>query len=497
MPEALRSVLATSIAALTLLVMGPLSVVHAGNDEDSDEPGSLARIEHLVVIYQENRSFDNLYGTFPGANGLKRASNVAKTQVDLAGNPFKCLQQTDPQLTSPPLPADVCSTLKGDPFNSHFANQPFNIDDFVPAKLKTRDLVHRFYQELVQIDGGKMDKFVVVSDAKGLAMGVYRTANLPVAAEAARFVVADNFFHAAFGGSFLNHAWLVCACTPIFTGAVRDGGPNDLHTVLGTDGLPQPGKDRPLTVASEGDFAVNTIFSTSPPLPAGTPDARRLPNQMMPTIGDELSGAGISWAWYAGGWNDAVAGKPHPLFQFHHQPFNYFANYAPGQPGRAHLKDESDFIAAAQGGNLPAVSFVKPLGPDNEHPGYTDLITGQQHVEDLINAVRHGPNWHNTAIVITYDENGGYWDQVAPPTSPRHADQWGPGTRVPTIVVSPLAKRHFVDHTLYDTTSILATIEHRWHLRPLGTRDAHANDLRKAFSAGGDRERDDNDEGEG
>jgi phospholipase C len=495
MSQRVRPVLATSIVALTLLAMGPFTGAHAANGEDSDagELGALAHIEHLVVIYQENRSFDNLYGTFPGANGLKRASKVAKTQVDLAGRPFKCLQQTDPQLTSPPLPADVCSTSKGDPFDSHFANQPFNIDDFVPANQKTRDLVHRFYQEQVQIDGGKMDKFVAVSDAKGLAMGVYKTSNVPVAAEAARYVMADNFFHAAFGGSFLNHAWLVCACTPIFTGAARDGGPNDLHSALGPDGLPQPGKDRPLTVASEGDFAVNTIFSTSPPFPAGIPDARRLPNQTVPTIGDELSGASISWAWYAGGWNDAVAGKPHPLFQFHHQPFNYFGNYAPGQPGRAHLKDESDFIAAAQGGNLPAVSFVKPLGPDNEHPGYADLITGQQHVEDLINAVRNGPNWHNTAIVITYDENGGYWDHVAPPTSPKHADHWGPGARVPAIVVSPLAKRHFVDHTLYDTTSILATIEHRWHLRPLGTRDAHANDLRRAFSVDDDLESEGND----
>jgi phospholipase C len=95
----------------------------------------------------------------------------------------------------------------------------------------------------------------------------------------------------------------------------------------------------------------------------------------------------------------------------------------------------------------------------------------------LINAVKNGPNWKDTAIVVTYDENGGFWDHVAPPTS----DKWGPGTRVPAIVISPLARRHFVDHTLYDTTSILATIEHRWSLQPLGTRDANANDLRAAF----------------
>ncbi len=102
----------------------------------------------------------------------------------------------------------------------------------------------------------------------------------------------------------------------------------------------------------------------------------------------------------------------------------------------------------------------------------------------LINAVRNGPNWKDTAIVITYDENGGFWDHVAPPTDPKHSDMWGPGSRVPAIIISPLAKRHYVDHTLYDTTSILATIERRWNLEPLGTRDAKAFDLRRAFTLG-------------
>jgi phospholipase C len=126
---------------------------------------------------------------------------------------------------------------------------------------------------------------------------------------------------------------------------------------------------------------------------------------------------------------------------------------------------------------------VKPLGPENEHPGYADLLTGQQHVADLIDAVRSGPNWHNSAIIVTYDENGGHWDHVAPPTDAAHSDRWGPGSRVPALIVSPLARRHFVDHTLYDTTSILATIEDRWNLEALGTRDATANDLRNAFGS--------------
>jgi len=186
----------------------------------------------------------------------------------------------------------------------------------------------------------------------------------------------------------------------------------------------------------------------------------------------------VSWAWYSGGWNAALAGTPDPKFQFHHQPFAYFAKYADGTAARAeHLKDEDDFVAAAQAGTLPAVSFVKPIGANNEHPGYTDLITGENYTVQLIDKVRNGPNWEDTAIIVTYDENGGFWDHVPPPA----VDRWGPGTRVPAIVISPFARKGYVDSTVYDTTSILALIEHRWDLVPLATRDAAVADLSGAF----------------
>jgi acid phosphatase len=446
-------------------------------------PGALAKspplkhIKHFVVIYLENHSFDNLYGSFAGADGLNGADPAHTVQVDLSGNVFKCLEQNDPHLTSPPLPADVCNTANGDPFNSHFENEPFGIDAYVPFDQKTRDLVHRYYQNQVQIDGGKNDKFVAASDAKGLAMGVYDTANLPLAEYAKRYTLADRFFQGAFGGSFLNHQWLITARTPGFAGAASDGGPCDLHTVLDANRLPVAGKDLPLTTLAEGDWAVNTIQPINPPYLAGTPDCRRLPELNGDTIGDRLTGAGIDWAWYSGGWDDAVAGHPDPLFQYHHQPFAYFAKYAPGAPGRSHLRDESEFFAAARSGQLPAVSFVKPIGAENEHPGYADVARGEQHTADLIEAVRQSHDWKRTAIVVNYDENGGFWDHVPPPV----ADRWGPGTRVPTIVISPRARRHFVDHQSYDTTSILATIERRYGLAPLSARDAAANDLRHAF----------------
>jgi phospholipase C len=328
--------------------------------------------------------------------------------------------------------------------------------------------VHRFYQEQTQIDGGRMDRFVTVSDAQGLTMGYYHTNALPLAAEARRYALADHFFHAAFGGSFLNHFYFVSAAVPIF----RDAPPSLRAQLDSTGKLVRDG-----AVTPDG-FVVNTSFSVNRPHPDWAPRETLIPNQTMPTIGDRLSQKGISWAWFAGGWNDAIAGHPDSLFQYHHQPFVYFANYADGTPGRAeHLKDESDFLAAAHNGTLPAVAFVKPIGAKNEHPGYADLLSGERYALELIEAVRNGPNWHDAAIIVTYDENGGFWDHVAPP----QGDRWGPGTRIPTVIISPYARRGFVDHTTYDTMSILAFIEHRFGLEPLGRRDSAAADLTAAF----------------
>ncbi|HVH68665.1 MAG TPA: acid phosphatase [Gemmatimonadales bacterium] len=413
--------------------------------------GGLRRLDHIVVIYLENRSFDNLYGEFPGANGLAAAAG-APLQVDATGTPFATLPAV------PDMPS-IPGTLP---------NAPFSIEQFVPANVPTRDLVHRFYQEQGQIHGGRMDKFTLVSDAKGLVMGFYHTAGLPLSAEAARYTLCDNFFHAAFGGSFLNHFWLISAQTPVFPNAPaavvaqRDAAGN-----LVSDGFVTP-----------DGYAVNTAFTVNTPHPAGIPADRLVPNQTFATIGDRLSAKGISWAWYAGGWNDALAGHADPLFQFHHQPFAFFQSFADGTPAKAeHLKDESDFVAALAGGALPAVSFIKPVGLNNEHPGYTDIITGENHVKGLIDAVRSSRYWARTAIIITYDENGGFWDHVAPPV----IDRWGPGTRVPAIVISPFARKGTVDHRRYDTTSILALIERRWGLEPLSSRDGAADPLSGAF----------------
>jgi phospholipase C len=235
-----------------------------------------------------------------------------------------------------------------------------------------------------------------------------------------------------------------------------------------------------------------------------------------------MSDAGVSWAWYSGGWDNAagnVGGPgwtngstpgtctdphvstadgqypycPDSSFQFHHQPFNYYTRYAPRTPDRAaHLKDEVEFLAAAKSGHLPQVSFVKPLGNENEHPGYSSEPNGSDHLVDLIQAVESGPQAGNTLIVVTYDEFGGAWDHVSPPglgTAGAH-DQYGPGTRIPALFIARSFNRSGVDHTVYDTTSIMATIEHQFGLQPVAAagdivpRDRLVNDLGNVVSTG-------------
>ncbi|MCK2220358.1 alkaline phosphatase family protein [Actinomadura sp. ATCC 31491] len=526
-----RSTLVTTVAAVTLVAgLVPSPAAQAGRGRPV-----AGRFRHLVVIYQENHSFDNLFGLWGRAGG-ERVDGLrpgrAAPQVTQAGEPYRCLLQDDVNLTSPtPLPA-TCADPEHGVLASAFVNAPFRIDDHIGPDDRTcpppgvsapngvpkdsagaepggctRDLVHRFYQEQYQIDGGRQDRYVTGSDAVGLTMGYYDTTRLPLYAYlhqpgAPRYVVADRFFQAAFGGSFLNHQYLIAARAPVdVNGSTTDAG---LHSVVDAAGFPNASyplyhpatavKDAQLTQACGpaahpglacGDYAVNTMQPASAPHGSGA-QLPLIDDAAYPNIGDRLSAAGVPWAWYSGGWDDAEAGHPGPLFQYHHQPFNYFAGYAPGQPGRAHLRDETAFFAAARAGTLPVVSFVKPYGAENEHPGYASEPDGSDHLVELLKAVQSGPQARDTLVVVTYDEFGGSWDHVPPPgaggpTRGAH-DRFGPGTRVPALLVAAGLRRSGVDHTVYDTTSILATIERGLGLPPLDTRDARVNDLSHALA---------------
>ena len=555
-----------ALLAGTTLAAWPLASNAAGGTD------AFGDVQHIVVIYEENHSFDNLYGGWEGVNGLSSATAAQTLQVSQGGKTYGCLLQNDVNLASPPRPVTCTdSTSTSKTISSNFTNAPFTIDNFIPSTATTcpapgmfaphgvlngagqlggctADIVHRFYQEQYQLNGGAQNRYVTGSDAVGLTMGSYDTRLLPIYAYLHQdghphYAIADNFFQAAFGGSFLNHQWLVAARTPVWPNALNDGSSLDLHSVVDANGMPNnyalytslsAVKDQQLTASCNpgpgrgptppgvvcGDYAVNTTQPTYQPYAPGTSPAKRLPPQTAPTIGDRLSGAGIDWAWYSGGWSNAdgdvrapgwtngtTAGTctnsntasgavypncPDKLFQYHHQAFNYYAAYAPGTAARAaHLRDEAEFLSLAQSSgsqcNLKPVSFVKPIGEENEHPGYTSEVNGSNHLVGLLSAIESSACAKNTMVVVTYDEFGGQWDHVTPPGQGGKAgvhDAFGPGTRIPALVVTNHLHGDFVvDDTAYDTTSILATIEHRFGLAPLTSRDATVNDLTGVYSA--------------
>jgi len=410
----------------------------------------IQQIKHVVVIYMENHSFDNLYGEFKGANGIKNAIKGNYVQVDKKGKPYQYL---------PAIP-------RNNSFPTNLPNKLFNIDQYVPNDKPTPDVTHRFYHNQLQIDGGKMDKFAAYNDSKGLAMGYYSTKKLPLYQFAHDYTLCDNFFQSVFGGSYFNHVFLISAGVPTWPNA-----PKSQVAQIGPDG--KIIKDG---VVSPDGYAINHVLSRNWPYPVKSDTSKFLPSQNFPTIGDRLSEKNISWAWYSEGWDDAVAGRKNN-FAYNHEPFLYFDNYKPGTKGREHLKDQNDFIKAAKAGTLPSVSFVKPGSGNDEHPGASAVYSSEQLAVNLINDVLNGPNGKDALVILTYDEFGGFFDHVNPPK----IDRFGPGSRIPAIIIGPFAKKKFVDHTQYETVSLLAFIEKRWGLAPLAERDKNASPLRNAL----------------
>jgi acid phosphatase len=523
---------------LAVTLMAGMSVADQ-NDHGSDHNSRgitaalHAKVKNVVVIYAENRAFDNLYGNFPGAHGLRDVVDEHGNprhgyipQKDRDGTVLATLPQTWGGVTvSGVTPVVTQAQSAGLP------NAPFAVETaFTPATgstlstfTVTRDLYHRFYENQMEIDGGKNDKFAAWADAGGLTMGHFDYSKSALYQLAQKYTLADEFFAGAFGGSFLNHQYLICACAPTYPNA--DAPPSGAHPTIAVldkdaagnflpllttsaaspasalDGPPSfvlSGNITPANYFGDGQFyAVNTMQAPYQPsgnkpvdaagndlLYAAPAAATTLPPQTQTNIGDELNAAGVSWKWYAGSWNAATAdgtqdpsaartviytpssARGTPDFQPHHAPFNYYANMDPvthAADRAAHLKDYTDLVADAAAGTLPAVTFYKPQGNLNQHEGYANLDDGDAHIADLVAKLQASPQWKHMVIVITYDEFGGAWDHMAPPK----ADLLGPGTRIPALVISPLAHRGFVDHTPYDTASILRLITRRFDLPTL------------------------------
>jgi acid phosphatase len=459
-------------------------------------------VKTIVVIYGENRSFNNLFANFPGVEKpLSAVRPDDYRQRDRDGKVLETLPQCWGGICQVgPQNVDGVTYATGVQYQENLPNAPYALKgaggEDLPLNVVTRDLWHVFYQNQMQINGGKNDSFVAWADSGSLTMGYYSQSqySLRLWDVAKEFVLCDNFFQGAFGGSFLNHQYLVSAKVPFYPDAANSPAKSQIAVLESSDPLDYrlkpldkspasamtgPPQFGPSLLTPDG-YAVNTM---APPYwPTWLRDKEKpdysqpnLANVLVPQthdhIGDKLSKKGVDWAWYAGAWQvtlDAYkdsAGIPKiPNFQYHHQPLNYFKQLGPENPDERNkrlrdggLGDESatnKFLADAEAGKLPAVTFYKPQGNLNMHAGYADVAAGDRHIDRAVKILRNSPQWKNMVIVVTVDENGGWWDHIAPPKG----DRWGPGTRIPAIVISPFARKGTVDHTVYDTASILRLI---------------------------------------
>ncbi|EIK94317.1 putative phosphesterase [Pseudomonas sp. M47T1] len=512
----LGGVAVLGVGAATLTACGRTNDQPGKADEHPLSPTDLDKaladnVKTVVVIYAENRSFNNLFANFPGVekplSGLKPEEYQ---QRDRDGSLLKTLPPAwGGTLQIGPQAVDGVTYAAGVQYQENLPNAPFalkgpNKED-LPLSVVTRDLWHVFYQNQMQINGGKNDQFVAWADSGGLTMGYYDQTqySLRLWDVAREFVLCDNFFQGAFGGSFFNHQYLISATAPFYPNAATSAAKEQIATLQSDDPLDTRLKPLDKTPASAmtgapafgpsaltpDGFAVNTM---APPYwPTWIRDPQRpdyskpdLPSVLVPQthehIGDKLSKKSIDWAWYAGAWQATLnefkdsGGIPKiPNFQYHHQPFNYFQKQGPENPAErqkrlrdAGLGDEvstNSFLADAAAGKLPAVTFYKPQGNLNMHAGYADVAAGDRHIATALKVLQSSPQWKNMVVVVTVDENGGWWDHVAPPKG----DRWGPGTRIPALVVSPFARKGTVDHTVYDTASILRLVTRVFKLETL------------------------------
>jgi phospholipase C len=406
-----------------------------------------APIDHVIVLFLENRSFDHLFGTYPGADGL---GNYHGKQAGKDG------------VTYATLPAPLGRDGKPDPrFPSNLPNAPFAMQSFVGPLDLTNNPIHRFYHMQRQYapgsDGVPMGHWVAEGTSGGASMGYYGRSAIPVQWRLAEeFVLLDRYFQSIHGGSFANHFYLISASV-----AHAPDAPAEQRAQVGPDGR----------VIKDGDvtpdgFIVNNLDPHYPP--------QRVKNILhaplaQPTIADRLDAAGVSWRWYATGWGGGADAVRQGLMP-HHNPFQYVKRIMETPEGRAHIRDASEFTTALRQGSLPSVAFVKPHAKDNAHPATSTVGGGDRWVGEMVREIMASRYWPRVVVVITYDEGGGWFDHVRPPA----VDRFGLGTRVPTLIVSPYARRGEIGHGQYEHASILKLIEWRFSLEPLTERDRGA-----------------------
>lgn len=412
-------------------------------------------------------------------------------------------------------------------FPADLPNGPYQITKHVSYGAHTGDPVHRFFQMWQQINGGNNDLFVWVAEMTGvgpsnapipfapgrtyqggIAMGFYNmsTGDAPTFKKLAdNYAIADNYHQPIMGGTTVNYLALATGDVTFYTDQGKPAVPpakmienpdpqpntNNWYTEDGYRGgtyiqcadLSQPGaagihaflKKLPYQAFNQGNCAPDTYYMVNNMDPAYSPlgeplalgaDKFLLPPQTIPHIGDALTAAGVSWKWYSGGRNDgknvdkeycAMCDTP-----------SFFTSTMTG-PDKDKLQDMHQFYVDVkkEEKSFPAVSYIAPYDSLSGHPGYASESSFDELAADVIARVKANPElWKKTAILITFDEGGGYYDSGYV----QLIDFFGDGTRIPLVAVSPYAKKGHVDHTYYDHASILKFIQRNWKLAPLSKR---------------------------
>ncbi len=437
---------AAIIISIFILSSGVILPIQSSNN-------SQTKIQHLIFIVQENHSFDNYFGTYPGANGILSNTSVpVDPNNETSGyvEPYH-LNVTQPiSIVGDELPPGVADPEDLAPVNNT-SELPFHLI----SESIGQDIDHSSEVARQAYDNGKMDGFVQ-AEGSTLTLGYYNRSDIPYYWDYAdKYVLDDNFFSSEMGPSFPNH----------------------LYIASGTDG-PIDSND---SWVSNGSIIDNPPCITVPGGKAPTvvwPEA----NLTWSTLAEELSIGNLSWKWYDGNTNpiEPTLWNVLPLF-------NYFQIHP--EELSAHVENTENFSVDIQNNNLPAVSWIMPGSwhpptlPSvfanesvSEHPPARS-DAGMDYVSYLINQVMNSPYWQSTAIVVTWDDYGGFYDHVAPP----QIDQSGLGFRVPTLVISPWAKSHYIDHTQYEFSSMLKLAEVNFNLQTLGVRDVNASDMMNSF----------------
>lgn len=515
---------ARKLAAAVLSSIIALGYPSTSVGQDKGNAETSSPIKHVVVIFQENVSFDHYFATYPDAE-----------------NP-------------PDEPAFHAKPERPEVNGLDSALRTHNPNSFQPFRLSrkenyTCDQDHAYKAEQKAFDQGRMDRFPENTGSggpncpdyghgTGLVMGYYDGNTVTALWNYAQhFAMSDAFFDTMFGPSTPGHLNLIAGQTFIPKELVEESGnlvddPNDpevdvVGSTLGTSiiGDPDPYFD---------DCSNQTLgrIGRKRQIP---PDVRDVRN-----IGDLLNDKGITWGWFQGGFrpttpydpktkSPAVCGastvngssiKPVLDYSPHHEPFQYFeATSNPHHLYRTsvdligrddgevhHQYDLNDFWEAVANRHLPAVSFLKPKRAQNGHAGNSSPLDEQQFLVDTLNKLQKLPEWNDTAVFVTWDDSDGWYDHVMGPivnSSATGADalngqghcgtgekplagipgRCGYGARLPLLVISPYAKRNFVDHTTTDHTSILRFIEENFRLGQIGNGsfDAIAGSLKGMF----------------